>query len=477
MGFGIDFGTTCSSGVGILKNNAGNLQIIKASAEGGIPIPSLVAINKHTGEVICGKAVKDQYNEFNETCYVIRSIKSILNDEHFCITVAGVTWNAVDIAAEIFHTISETMYEKYHVNMDEAVVSIPVGFDNIKRQKLRMAAEKAGIRIKDFIGEPTAAYLANREKLKSANKVLVFDWGGGTLDVTILSNEDGKITEIATEGLSKAGDFIDDMLARRIHNLMAKSKNRMDVAFEDIPLNKQDAIKVMAEKAKCEFSDNDSSDIFLVNYGELGNITMTLDYDWFKDIIAGLVDEAMDCVNTTLRYAKMGTASIDAVIMVGGSSQLRPIREAMQKRFGDKLIIPQDSSWNVGEGAAKIASMEGEHFAAQDINIILSDGTPYPILQKGEALKGWHNTITLGIVDTTNEARLVFSGSMDIDESNKKYYIVKVPAYRFRREAIWITASIDENLIFKVEAGSRNMPGYYKAEWIYENLKTGFAVD
>ena len=340
-----------------------------------------------------------------------------------------------------------------------------------------MAAEKAGIRIKDFIGEPTAAYLANREKLKSANKVLVFDWGGGTLDVTILSNEDGKITEIATKGLSKAGDFIDDMLARRIHNLMAKSKNRMDVAFEDIPLNKQDAIKVMAEKAKCEFSDNDSSDVFLVNYGELGNITMTLDYDWFKDIIAGLVDEAMDCVNTTLRYAKMGTASIDAVIMVGGSSQLRPIREAMQKRFGDKLIIPQDSSWNVGEGAAKIASMEGEHFAAQDINIILSDGTPYPILQKGEALKGWHNTVTLGIVDTTNEARLVFSGSMDIDESNKKYYIVKVPAYRFRREAIWITASIDENLIFKVEAGSRIMPGYYKAEWIYENLKTGFSVD
>ena len=86
MGFGIDFGTTCSSGVGILKNNAGNLQIIKASAEGGIPIPSLVAINKHNGEVICGKAVKDQYNEFNETCYVIRSIKSILNVEHFCIT-------------------------------------------------------------------------------------------------------------------------------------------------------------------------------------------------------------------------------------------------------------------------------------------------------------------------------------------------------------------------------------------------------
>lgn len=359
--FGIDFGTTCSAAVGNIMNEAGDLQTIKASTDDGKPIPSIVAINKITGDIVCGKDVKENFNSYLETSYVIKSIKTILDDDSFSIKAGGRFFETVDIVAEIFRTLREEIENKYQIDFNEAVVSIPIGFNSMKRKKLRIAAKRAGIEIKDFVSEPTAAYFASREKIKSANKVLVFDWGGGTLDVTILNNEAGKISEVSSTGLDKAGDYIDKMMAKKIHNLLAMELQRMDVAFEDIPLNKQDEMQVMAEKAKCDFSDNDESRIFVLDYGQFGHVSKVLNYEWFNGIVNDLVNEAMDVVNTTLRRAEMGVPSIDAVIMVGGSSQLRPIREAMKKKFGDKLIIPNDSSWNVGEGAAALAYKSGVH--------------------------------------------------------------------------------------------------------------------
>lgn len=335
--FGIDFGTTSSATVGYLVLND-NAEEIKYGDAEGRPIPSVVAIDRNTGEVFTGRDAWDKKMELSTSCEYFSSIKSIIDSERQW-EIAGKTWTPVEIAAELFKALKKAVDDRSGINVTNAMVAIPVGFKPLKRKRLREAAQLAGVRIKSFVSEPTAAFFANYSELRSSSIVAVFDWGGGTLDVSILKNENGKVSELATSGRDVAGDYIDNKIAQRIHAKIARKKN-LEMAFEDMPASAKDMLRVRAERAKRALGDDDTATISINNYGVYGVCRETLDYDWFADIVNPEVDMAMECLDEAIRESGVGLANIDRIVLVGGSSNLRPLLEKMDKKYGEKETIP-----------------------------------------------------------------------------------------------------------------------------------------
>lgn len=466
--FGIDFGTTSSATVGFSVMD-GKPEMIMYGDDEGRPIPSVVAINRETGEVYTGRDAWNKKMELAESCVYIGSVKTIL-DTDWSQKIAGKNWTTVDIAAEVFKALKITVLDRVDTLLEEATIAIPIGFSAEKRERLRKAAGMAGIRITSFVSEPTAAFFANYSELKSASTVAVFDWGGGTLDVSIIQNSDGKISELAKEGNNIAGDYIDREIARRIHAKIARKKG-LERAFEDMPKSAQDLLLVRSERAKRILSDDDAATISMLRYGEYGVCKETLDYDWFADIVAPQVDAAIACLEKAISESGVGLANIDRIVMVGGSSNLRPLLEKMDKRYGDLLYFPEQTMWNVGQGAARLAMTPGEYYSNQSVGIILSDGSYFELLPENCSLKEWSREINFALTDTNEEARFVFAGSPDINDSPLKYRSLVVPAYRFLQEQINLKVRVDKDLVFSALAKSNMRPDEFSRFWNYEQLK------
>lgn len=457
--FGIDFGTTNSATVGYVVMDE-KPEMVKYGDEEGRPIPSVVAIDRTTGNVFTGRDAWDKKMELSESCEYIPSVKTILDTEQVK-TIAGREWTAVDVASEVFKQLKANVKNRTGIDMEEATVAIPVGFSASKRAKLREAAEKAGIRVRSFISEPTAAFFANYNELKSSSIVAVFDWGGGTLDVSVLQHINGKVYELATVGKDVAGDYIDSKIAKRIHAKIARKKG-IEIAFEDMPSSAQDMMRVRAERAKRMLGDDDTATISINNYGAFGACRETLEYDWFADIVDPEVTMAMGCLEEAIHQSGVGLANIDRIVMVGGSSNLRPLLEKMDEKYGDKLFFPEETMWNVAQGAAMLAMTPGDFYSSQSIGIVLSDDAYYEILKPDTPVQGWEHTCHFGIVDSSKEARFVFGGSPDIEASPERFKTLSVPAYRFLQEQIVLKATIDPNMVFTVIAGSNMQPSEFR---------------
>lgn len=468
--YGIDFGTTHSATVGFSVIGKEVTRFLYGDVDER-PMPSVVAINRETGDVLTGRDAWNRKTELSDTCEYISSIKTIL-DTGWTREIAGRTWSSVDVAAEVFRALKRIVDSRSPVPMTEAVVAIPVGFSAGKRRELRQAAGQAGIRISSFVSEPTAAFCANYADLKSCSVLAVFDWGGGTLDVSVLKNEKGKVTELASGGMNIAGDYIDRKLAQRVHARLARHKGKTGIGFDDMPHAAQDLLLVRSERAKRQLSDNDEATIAMgVTYGDFGSFKEIIDYDWFCDIIEPEVTKAMECLEKVIEDSGVGLANIDRIAMVGGSSNLRPLTDRMNKKYGDILYFPEQTMWNVSQGAAILSCNPGDFHSSQAIDLILSNGSHFPLLKPGTGLSNWSSSFFFGLTDTTNVARLVFGGCPDIDESDDRYRSLEIPNYRFLQEKIKLEAMVDQDLVFSVTARSSMQPSSFGRIWEYEKLK------
>lgn len=486
--YGIDFGTTCSALVNNRLDDKKNVEIVRYHDGNDQPIPSVVAIDKTTGKVYTGRVAWNMKNELNDSCEVFSSIKTIIDQENG-IYIADKYWSPIDIASEIFKALKDEVKKTSKGELKEATVAIPVGFSAKKRKSLREAAEKAGIDIVSFISEPTAAFFANYNELKTASNVAVFDWGGGTLDISVLQNDGGRIIELATGGQSIAGDTIDDKIARRIFAKIAR-KYRIHISFDEMDSKIKDRLIMEAEAAKRKLSEHDEVKITILNFLGIDMIDETIDYDWFVDIVDPEINMAINCLEETIKQSGTNLANIDRILLVGGSSNLRPLLEIMDEKYGEKLYCPEKTEWSIGEGAAKLMATPGEYYSAQKIGIILADKVVcddvtkeyklqeglFEMLGKGEKLKDWEKTFHFGIVDTSKEAQFVFYGSDDIDKMSEKYKTLSVPAYSFLQEHIVTEASVDENRIFTVMAYSSMRPKEKFAIWEYDQLKCEYVL-
>lgn len=466
--FGIDFGTTNSATVGYVVMDQ-KPERVQYGDDEGRPIPSVVAIDKKSGEVFTGRNAWDRKMELSETCEYISSVKTILDSEQKK-EIAGKEWSVVDMATEVFRCLKENVLDRTGIEMKNATVAIPVGFSSDKRSKLRQAAKNAGINIRSFISEPTAAFFANYNELKSASLAVVFDWGGGTLDVSVLQHTNGRISELSAVGHSIAGDDIDQKIAERLHAKIARKKGK-EISFSDMPSSAQDMMRVRAERAKRMLGDDDTATISINNYGDYGACRETLEYDWFADIVAPEVDMAMECLEKAIHQSGVGLSNIDRIVMVGGSSNLRPLLDKMVDKYGDKLYFPDETMWNVGQGAAMLAMFPGNYYSSQSIGIVLSNNAYYELLSPDTPIQGWHKSCNFGIVDSSKEARFIFGGSPDIDSSPDRYKTLTVPAYRFLQEQITLEAAIDSNMVFTAVAGSNMRPDEFRRLWEYTQLK------
>ena len=466
--FGIDFGTTNSATVGYAFMGGKYEEILYGDNEQR-PIPSVVAINKNDGTVYTGRDAWERRQELSQECEFIPSVKSLLDIEWSKI-IAEKKWVPEEVAAEVFKGLQKNVYERTGIVMEEAVVAIPVGLNANKRNILRKAAAMAGIKITAFVSEPTAAFFANYKDIRNDDTVAVFDWGGGTLDVSVLRHHDGKILELATGGSPEAGDVIDLKIAEKLHSRIARKK-KINISFEDMPPVNRDMMLVRSERAKRALYDDETATISINNYGEFGAVRETLDYDWFAEIIDVDVDKAIECFNRVVEESNVGISNIDRIIMVGGSSNLRPLIEKLDARFGEKLYFPEETMWNVGIGAAMLSVTPGNYYSNQKIGVRLSDNSIFPLLKKDEKVQNWKTEHHFAIVDSNKEARFIFAGSMDLDDDETRFVTLQIPAYKFLQEQIVLEANIDEDLVFNVIASSTMRTSDYNRIWRYERLK------
>ena len=263
--FGIDFGTTNSAACSFTGYNQETIVPICYGDDEQRPFPSVIAINKRNGEIITGREAKIRRNELIGEYEYFSSIKSVIDGTQTW-TIAGKVWTPEDVAAEIFKALKNRVERGTTSTIDEAVVAVPNGFTAEKKKHLRNAALKAGIKVKMFISEPTAAFCSNYNELKSCSNVAVFDWGGGTLDVTILKVENGNVLEMASAGMQFAGDDIDKKIAQKMHTRFMRGKaNR--ISFDELDPITKDKLLTQCERAKCDFEDEDivSISIALLN--------------------------------------------------------------------------------------------------------------------------------------------------------------------------------------------------------------------
>jgi molecular chaperone DnaK len=472
--FGIDFGTTNSAAFSFMGIDINNIHPIHYGDEEGRPLPSVVAVNKETGEIITGRQAKEKHNSLIQTHEYFRSIKTIIDSDKTW-DIAGEKYTAENIATLLFKSLKNRIEEDGVTKITEAVIAVPVGFSPLKKQHLRNAVEEAGIDVKMFMSEPTAAFCSNYEILKSCKNVAVFDWGGGTLDVVVLEISENSVKELSSEGMFVAGDYIDNKIAERIHSKFMRGKTNA-VSFEKLDSNIKDRLLMECERAKCELETEDLVKINIFRYGDYGTLADNLDYDKFSLLIENNIESALSCLSKAIEKAGKSSLEIDKILCVGGSSKLRPLREKLNKIYGEECVFyPDNVMWDIAKGAAVASTRNGKFLLNKTIGLLLSTGEYLPLVEKGQPLPCKEMEFYFGIVDDSKKAHVIITDSEnEIDRELVENIIL--PLCGYVDEAILIKCYIDEDFIFRMKIQSSKMPKENGIVWTYDKLKIGFVL-
>lgn len=474
--FGIDFGTTNSAAVSFTGTDLLSVKEIDCGDYEGRPFPSLVAINVKNGSVITGREARERKNELSSEYRFFSSIKSIIGSD-VPYEIAGKKWKPVDIAAEILKGLKRNVSENKGLKCDEAIVAVPIGFTADKKKNLREAAKKAGINVKMFISEPTAAFCSNYMNLKGNKYVAVFDWGGGTLDIAMLKVEDGKVYEMATDGMSVAGDDIDKLIADKIHARIAEEKGiRKELSeLDDIT---KDTLLMRCERAKCSFSDGDEVATIRINrYDEVGTVRQSIEYDFFAELISPIVADAIRLLEGVIRKAGLTTANVDKILCVGGSSKLRPFREKIEEIYGrEMLYYPEKVMWDIAKGAAIVNMSSGKFGLNQDLGLILDDGEFFPLILRGQTLPCRERVISFAITNDEKHAKFVVTDAKEPEKRSFTQYIT-VPAGGFMKEQFELACFIDPDHLFRLSIRSTQFMKQYLHFWTYDKLKIYYGIE
>jgi molecular chaperone DnaK len=210
----------------------------------------------------------------------------------------------------------------------------------------------------------------------------------------------------------------------------------------------------------------DVVNVRLNKYGDYGPVNINVNYQEFYRLVKPEITKALKCMDDTLSKVRMNLENMGAVLLVGGSVNLRPFIEAIESNWNCYKIYPEESDWSVSHGAAQLAIQEGEYILADSIGVTLSNGNFYPIAKAGTPLNQLDITTTFAIVEDTDTANFIFTDSY----SNILGYL-HVPTFGFFKEQIDIYLSIDKNLVFKFEARSKKRSGKFRVEWNYTSPK------
>jgi len=364
---GIDLGTT-NSCVAVME---GGQPTVIPNAEGGRTTPSVVAINKD-GERLVGQVAKRQAVANHENTVV--SIKREMGTDHK-VTLGGKQYTAPEISAMILAKLKQDAESYLGEKVTQAVITVPAYFNDSQRQATKDAGKIAGLEVLRIINEPTAASLAyGLDKGENKNqKILVYDLGGGTFDVSILEIGDGVFEVLSTNGDTRLGG---DDFDNRIINLLVdefKTKEGIDLSKDKLALQR---LKEAAEKAKIDLSASTKTTISLPFITADATGPKHLEYDLtrakFDSITSDLVDKTIVCTKKAMADAKLSYSDIDKVILVGGSTRIPAVYEAVKEQTGKEPYKGINPDECVAIGAAIQAGVLGGDVK----DVLLLDVTP-----------------------------------------------------------------------------------------------------
>ena len=364
---GIDLGTT-NSCVSVME---GGQPTVIANAEGDRTTPSVVAYTKE-GERLVGKVAKRQAVSNHEN--TVTSIKRLMGTSEK-VTMNGKQYTPQEVSAMILSKLKADAESYLGEKVTQAVITVPAYFNDSQRQATKDAGKIAGLDVLRIINEPTAAALAyGLDKGENKNqKILVYDLGGGTFDVSILEIGDGVFEVLSTNGNTKLGgdDFDNKIIDLLVEEF--KASNNIDLSSDKLAMQR---LKEAAEKAKIELSATPKTTISLPFISADSTGPKHLEYDLtrakFDSITEEYVKETIDCTKRALSDAKLSINEINKVIMVGGSTRIPAVVEAVKSYCGTEPF----KGINPDECVAIGASIQAGVLAGEVKDVLLLDVTP-----------------------------------------------------------------------------------------------------
>ena len=363
---GIDLGTT-NSCVAVLE---GGEPVVIANAEGARTTPSVVAFTKN-GERLVGETAKRQ--AITNPDRTIASIKRHMG-ENYTVEIDGKSYTPQDISAMILGKLKADAEAYLGEKVSEAVITVPAYFSDAQKQATKDAGKIAGLDVKRIINEPTAASLAyGLDKADGSQKILVYDLGGGTFDVSVLELGDGVFEVLATNGDTHLGgdDFDNEVLNFLADSFMAE--HGIDLRKDNMALQR---LKEAAEKAKKELSSAQTTKINLpfITVSEAGPLHMDMDLTRarFDQLTSDLVDRSIEPMKKAMADAGVTNADISKVILVGGSTRIPAVQAAVQKVTGKEPF----KGINPDECVAVGASIQAGVLTGEVNDVLLLDVTP-----------------------------------------------------------------------------------------------------
>jgi molecular chaperone DnaK len=477
---GIDLGTT-NSCVSVME---GNEPVVIPNSEGKRTTPSIVAFVEGGERKVGDPAKRQAVTNPTKTIYSIKRFmgnkfsesqkeaervpyKVVKGDNDTPrVDIDGRLYTPQEISAMVLQKMKKTAEDYLGQDVSEAVVTVPAYFNDAQRQATKEAGEIAGLKVSRIINEPTAAALAyGLDKSNDDKKIVVFDFGGGTHDVSILELGDGVFEVLATDGDTHlGGDDVDE----KIINWLAdefKSEEDMDLKKDPMALQR---LKEAAEKAKIELSSTTSTEINLPYITATASgpkhLVRTLSRAKFEQLIDDLVKRTIEPCKTALKSAELSTSDIDEIILVGGSTRIPAIQEAVEKFFGKA----PSKGVNPDEVVSLGAAIQGGVLTGDVKDVLLLDVTPLSLgietmgnvftklIDANTTIPTKKSQVFSTAVDNQPSVEIhVLQGERAMAADNKtigRFHLDGIPPAGRGVPQIEVTFDIDANGIIKVSA-------------------------